>query len=392
MFLIAVFLIFVAAAEIDICVPSFPEIAGLFQTSPFKTELLLGLNLFFHCIASFFVGNLGDKYGKKQVMLIGMIIFTLGSVVCTISNSYYLLLFARCIQGIGAATTMVLAPLVVMHHYSKDRRQKMMSIFNGITTISLCFAPTMGSYVALYFGWRGNFTLLTFFGIIGILVVIFGVKSGESRDSNVKISLKEYLPILKCGATMRYIFALCLSIGVYYTFIAMAPLVYIEEFGVSLHDFGTYQGVLTFTFGVLSIVNHKIVAKIGKKVAFYSSSALICLFVILCTFATIFNLRDPFYITCIVLTLTVGVVYPMNMIYTLALDSMEGASGRISGIINAGRWIFSILGFQLASYFYTDNFRSTGVVMVIFDIISIAFVIYMYVKDRQFKLAINNKI
>jgi DHA1 family bicyclomycin/chloramphenicol resistance-like MFS transporter len=74
-FITVIFSIFVAGAEVDIAIPSFPEIRAFFDISPFMVELVLGVNLLAHCIAALFCGGFGDKYVKKSDIKNAFIIF-----------------------------------------------------------------------------------------------------------------------------------------------------------------------------------------------------------------------------------------------------------------------------------------------------------------------------
>jgi DHA1 family bicyclomycin/chloramphenicol resistance-like MFS transporter len=379
------FLIFVSAAEIDICVPSFPQISDQFSLTPFATELLLGTNLLFHCLTSLIAGNIGDKYGKKRTINAGLVIFVIGSYLCFIAKSYNLLLIARAIQGIGVAMPMVLGPLFIMDHYPKDQQQKMMAMLNGFCTLGICAAPTIGSYITIYFGWRFVFLLLAIFGILSLIIFSLVIKADDKNHKGVEISLAEYLPVFKSKIALIYLVCLCSAIGGYYTFVAIAPLIYVKSFGVPLRDFGFYQGTLTLTFGIFSIFSGKIIKMIGKKIAFSSSMILIIscnLFLIL---FVIFNVKSAFYITAAILLMSIGWVYPINLLYVITLDILEDASGRLSAMVNIFKWLFSIAGFQMASYFYSDDFRSTGLTMLGIDLLSIGLIFYLYFKDQKFK-------
>ena len=67
-FFTLIFSSFVASAEIDICVPAFPEIQDFFSLTEFQTEGLLSANVLANCVALIFVGAFSDKYGKKKVI------------------------------------------------------------------------------------------------------------------------------------------------------------------------------------------------------------------------------------------------------------------------------------------------------------------------------------
>lgn len=76
-----------AGAEVDLFVPSFPDIQDTFNLSTFMTELLLGVNLIAYCITSLIVGNLGDRYGRKPIIILGLLIFNLGSLFIPCRNN-----------------------------------------------------------------------------------------------------------------------------------------------------------------------------------------------------------------------------------------------------------------------------------------------------------------
>ena len=71
MFFTVLILAILSGAEIDLFTPSFPELQTIFNLSPSTIELLLSVNLIAHCISSLIVGNLGDRYGRKTIIIIG---------------------------------------------------------------------------------------------------------------------------------------------------------------------------------------------------------------------------------------------------------------------------------------------------------------------------------
>lgn len=384
-FAIIILVMFVASAEIDICVPAFPHIKEHFGLTPFTTEMILGVNIFFHCIAAFFAGNLGDKYGKKIIINYGLLLFVVSSYMCFIAQSYHMLLFARALQGIGVAMPMVLAQLITLDVYPKEKQQSAMTILTGITTLSVCIAPSFGSYLTLFFGWRSSFLGLFILGIIAMILFHIFIPNDKQNNKHISFSLKEYAIVFKSPITLITITMFSLECGSYYAFIGMAPLIYMESFGVSLAMFGIYQGILTFSFGVFSIFSGKLIKKFGKKITFMSSMIMFVGFVPICLIALIFNIKSAAYITFMITVLSIGVAIPLNFVYVFALNSIEGASSRISAIMSIGKWVLSIIGFQLASYLYTNDFRSTGWMMFTMEFISIIITFYLLKNNKIFK-------
>lgn len=383
-FVTILFVIFVSCAEIDICVPSFPQIQREFGLSPFKTEALLGANLLFHCIAALYAGTFGDKYGKKRAVNAGFVIFISGSLLCFFAPGYNSLISGRILQGIGISASLVLAPIMILDLYEKEKQRKMMSMLAGFVTLAVCVAPVIGSYATLLFDWRANFLLLTLLGLVAFGMFHVFIPSDKSVNHDAKLSIREYAIIFKSKEAILYIVGFAFCVGAYYTFVGMASIVYIESFGVSLKNFGIYQGLLTFTFGIVSIFSGSIIPKIGKKTSFMISLGLIVVFLLLCLFAIIFNIQNPNYITAIILVLSVGVVIPCNVMYVLGLGSIAGASGKISGLLTTGKWLFTIVGIQTASYFYTHDFRSTGLLIFVMEFATLAILLVFLNRNKKF--------
>jgi DHA1 family bicyclomycin/chloramphenicol resistance-like MFS transporter len=269
------FAIFVAEAELDIIVPSFPEIQAIFGLTTFQTELILSVNLIAHCIMAIFAGMIGDKFGKKPAIIGGIIAFLLGSFVTIITNNYYILLLGRILQGGGAAFPMVLSFIVAIKSVSPAKRVKVGGILAGIATISVAIAPTIGSYITYYFGYKGNMIFIAGLGIVSLILCSNFIKHDGEVNSKASLSVGSYIVVFKSKLTMLYIFALGFELAAYYTFIALAPIYYINSLGVSLKHFGLYQAVITLSFGLSSFFSSDIIKVIGKRIALIVSLLLL---------------------------------------------------------------------------------------------------------------------
>ena len=71
-----------AGMEFDLFVPSFPALQSQFELSPFLVEALLSINFIGYCLSLFVVGGLADRYGRKPILLLGILVFIIGSCLC----------------------------------------------------------------------------------------------------------------------------------------------------------------------------------------------------------------------------------------------------------------------------------------------------------------------
>src|SRR4051794_12004758 len=96
-------------AEVDLFVPSFPELKKEFALTPFWVEALLSVNFIGYCLSLIFVGGLADRYGRKPIILTGLVIFVIGSFTCLKAESFEFLLIGRFLQGVGVAAPAILS-------------------------------------------------------------------------------------------------------------------------------------------------------------------------------------------------------------------------------------------------------------------------------------------
>lgn len=122
--------------EVDLFVPSFPEIKSHFNVSTVLLEALLSVNFLGFCLSLFFVGGLADRYGRKPIILLGLVIFIIGSGLCSIASSYNILLMGRFCQGFGVAASATLCFLIIADTYPIAKQQYFMGVLNGLMNVA----------------------------------------------------------------------------------------------------------------------------------------------------------------------------------------------------------------------------------------------------------------
>ena len=378
-FFTVIFLCILAGAEVDLFVPSFPELSKKFNLNPFLMQLSLSVNFCAYCISSLLVGNLGDRYNRRITLLFGLTAFILGSICCVSAHNYEMLLLGRLFQGIGAAAPAILAYIIIADEYSISEQQHKMGIINGITCIAMAGAPVLGSYINIYFDWRGNFIVLLILGILSFALCYLFIPAGAS-NKDVKISLSSYLPLFKSNKLNLYLLAIGFVIAPYWIFIGISSILYMEDLGVSLSEFGFYQGALAATFSVFSIISPYLFKKIALKTLFYGSCILSMISALSILVLGFFN-PSPLAITLCCMTLSASVVVPINILYPRCIEIIPNAKGRIAGIISALKLILTSIGLSIVSFFYQHNFLNIAITMFVCMVIFAVAICYIIKYD-----------
>jgi DHA1 family bicyclomycin/chloramphenicol resistance-like MFS transporter len=163
-----------------------------------------------------------------------------------------------------------------------------------------------------------------------------------------------------------YIATIILGLQSYWIFIGMSPILYMEDLGVSLKEFGFYQGTLAIIFSIGSFSSGIFLRRFGQKNCFYFSVFLLAVFTVMLPVLVLFNIKDPVLITAVMSVQSVGIILPINILWPLMLEAIPEGKGRLAAVAVSSRLIVTALSLQVASFFYDGTFRSVGIAMGLF--------------------------
>lgn len=371
-----------AAMEFDLFVPSFPQLQNHFHLTPFLVEALLSINFIGYCLSLFFVGALADRYGRKPIILLGLITFVIGSVLCLWPASYQFLLMGRFLQGVGVAAPAILSFLIIADSYPLKKQQSLMAVLNGLANISAAIAPVIGSYITLYLHWQGNFKALLFLGLITLVMTAIFIPKYKLPKQKQTLSLRGYIPLFKSRPLLLLMMNIIFMYVPYWIFVGVSPLLYIKDLKVSLAHFGYYQGSLALVFALGSLLFGLIVQKYNQKKMLNIANRIYFISFICIAFITYIDSLNPLYITLAFIPFIISQIIPSNMLYPLCLNYIPEAKGKVAAILQGGRLVFASLSLQIAGYFYQGTFQNIGIIISIFIMLVIT-TMYFVMNNRE---------
>lgn len=383
-FITVLIICILAGVEVDLFIPSFPELQRVFALTPFMVQCTLSLNFIAYCLCCLFIGALADRFNRRNVLLISLIVFVIGSICCVTAQHFSMLLIGRFLQGAGMAGPAVLAFVIISDDYPIEKQPAMLGTLNGIITIAMAFAPVVGSYVNMCFDWHGNFVVLLGLGLVSLIAGFFAIPSKPGNPAT-SLSLKTYLLLFKSKSFISHVLAVCLLCTAYWVFIGMAPILYMEDLGVPLAHFGYYQGAIAGSFSIVSLISSLLLNQYTEKKCFYVGTAICTISAIIVLIIVIRGLQSPLLLTGAMLLLAVGIVFPVNILYPHSLECVANAKSRASAIVISVRLIMTAGGLGIVSYLYKGTFFPIGILIFVTLVLGVL-TIYIMSKEKMLTL------
>ena len=127
-------------------------------------------------------GSLGDRYGRRKIFNIGVVIFAIASALCGMAGNIEQLIVARAVQGIGGALLVPGSLALISSSFNPDERGKAIGMWSGFSAITTAIGPVFGGWLVEHWSWRAAFFLNLPLALAVLLISVWKVP--ESREKN----------------------------------------------------------------------------------------------------------------------------------------------------------------------------------------------------------------
>lgn len=216
----------------DIFLPSLPQMSHDFLVSEAAIKSTIVIFQMGCIISALFMGFLSDQFGRKPLLMTGLILFCTGSLVCTFSSHYGLFLLGRFLQGCGAITIPVVGWALIYDKYDEQKSAYIMAIMGGFFSLSPLISPTLGGYIAVKLGWHWNFSILA---LLSFLALAFTSKLREEPRQRERASLslshyyQSFQTVFDNKIFLLYVLIFALLISSEWFYLTHVPF-YLEKF------------------------------------------------------------------------------------------------------------------------------------------------------------------
>ncbi len=310
-------------------------------------QLVLTVFLAANLVSQLILGPAADRYGRRPVMLLSLLVFTIGSVICASAISIEMLLAGRFVQGIGGAVCVFLPRTIVRDIYTEGRAASVIGYMTTAMMVAPLFGPAVGGWITDHASWR-----LMYLGLAGLAVLL--MLAGWRFQPETHTSLRSDSQDVRQGAFFAssgvllrdggFIACTCMlagSVGVYYGFLSGAPYLAMESRGLSASAYGIWFAMVAVGYLSGNLVAGKLSERLGvQKMIFIGYIPFLSGIVF---FWVLFPLHHPvaLFLPMMLVAFSNGISLP-NMI-TVAMSIRPELAASASGLAGSAQTAFGVV-------------------------------------------------
>lgn len=254
----------------EIYAPSLASIAELMHAKIENAQFSLTIFMVGLALSQLIYGPLSEGLGRRKPLIIGLLIFICGSLLCAGSTTIEFLIAGRFIQGLGAGACSSLWRTIFRDVYQGDELAKYGAWLSVIIIFFVPAIPVLGGYFQHYIGWQASFVFLIFYSFLTLLLIIFTFKetSEHHHPERLKASfvMQTFKQLLTSRVFMGYSLCVFFCYGAFFSWFAVGPVLLIKSLGLSPVEFGWVSFLISAgAMALASTINGKYIKRFGSK-------------------------------------------------------------------------------------------------------------------------------
>jgi len=377
------------ALSIDAVLPALNEIInGLSILESNNAQLIISILFLGLAIGQIIFGTLSDFIGRKPAVSIGILIFVLGCLISFFSNTLFIMLIGRLLQGIGLSGPRIISVALIRDQYEGAAMARIMSLIMSIFIIVPAIAPLLGECILFFMSWRYIFIISMLVGLIVLLWFVMRQPETLKLVNRKRFSIKSFInviyQIISNRVSLGYTIVAGLVSGMFLGFLSSIQPIFFFFNNDNLFAIGF--AVLALFIGCASLVNAKLVRSF--KIELIVKTALKILSIVSICFlllSLITTLNFWLVMTFLMLSLfCIGILF--GNLNTLAMSPLGEFSGIGSSIVGSLSTFISVPFGILIGFLFNNTIVPVALCFLAFSLLSLLVVYWINKSNKSIKI------
>ncbi|USX26572.1 multidrug effflux MFS transporter [Oxalobacteraceae bacterium OTU3CINTB1] len=228
--------------SIDAYLPAFPNIQASLGATPLEVQQSLTFYMLAFAAMVLWHGALADAFGRRNVVLVSLVMFAIGTLGCASAHTVHYLWVFRVMQGVSAGAGVVVGRAIIRDLYDDAAAARLLSLVTMIFSIAPAVAPILGGWIVTLFDWRAIFLSLLAYTILLFIYCYRRLPETlpphKRQPFNPRYLARNYGDILRSPLFLMKSGVVALNFAGLFVYIAAAPEFLPQHLGLGPSQFG----------------------------------------------------------------------------------------------------------------------------------------------------------
>ncbi|MBU2677128.1 MAG: multidrug effflux MFS transporter [Gammaproteobacteria bacterium] len=355
-----------AAITVDLSLPAIPSMVVALESTLTHGQQIVGIFMAGMAVGQIPAGLFSDRLGRLPALYIGMTLFAIAATVAAASNDMLYLLIARFVQGLGAASAVVLSRAIVRDIASGKDAARLMSLMTMIFTAAPVVAPTFGALLVAQWGWRAPFIAIAVCAYLMIMAIrrnLVETHRPVVSEHPVRQLISSFREFFSHRQSVFGLLLLLLPPAGFMSVIAVSAALTVEIYGYSVEAYGLIFACAGLSILVGSAANRVLVTRFDQLQLIGLGVALIFAASAQLTLIGWLDLAPFWWVWACVCLYMFTIAILMSNTMVVALDPLPKIAGVASSIVGTLQNLAGAGGALLAAVIYDGSVRNAVIIM-----------------------------